>query len=49
MKDCEETLLARFRTMLPALVIMVLAWSIGTVTGALGTGEHVIDATRDWL
>ncbi|WNL38090.1 Na+/H+ antiporter NhaC family protein [Halomonas sp. PAMB 3232] len=49
LKDCEETLLAGFRTMLPALVIMVLAWSIGTVTGALGTGEHVIDATRDWL
>nr|WP_233350252.1 Na+/H+ antiporter NhaC family protein [Kushneria phosphatilytica] len=49
LENCEETLLAGFRTMLPALVIMVLAWSIGTVTEALGTGEHVIDATRDWL
>ncbi|RKR07660.1 transporter (NhaC family) [Kushneria sinocarnis] len=47
--ECEDTLLAGFRTMLPALVIMVLAWSIGTVTGALDTGEHVINATRDWL
>lgn len=47
--DCEKTLLAGFRTMLPALVIMVLAWTIGTVTGAMNTGEHVVDATRSWL
>ncbi|MES1924205.1 Na+/H+ antiporter NhaC family protein [Salinisphaera sp. T31B1] len=49
LEDCEQTLLAGFRTMLPALVIMVLAWTIGTVTGALDTGDHVIAATRDWL
>lgn len=49
LEACEQTLLAGFRTMLPALVIMVLAWTIGTVTGALDTGEHVIEATRDWL
>ena len=49
LEDAEQTLLAGFRTMLPALVIMVLAWTIGTVTGALDTGDHVIAATRDWL
>ncbi len=49
LEDCENTLLAGFRTMLPALVIMVLAWSIGTVTGALETGDYVIAATREWL
>lgn len=49
MEDCEKTLLAGFRTMLPALVIMVLAWSIGTVTDALETGDYVIEATREWL
>lgn len=49
LEDCENTLLAGFRTMLPALVIMVLAWSIGTVTGALETGDYIIAATRDWL
>lgn len=47
--DIEETLLAGFRTMLPALVIMVLAWTIGTVTDAMDTGDHVISATHDWL
>lgn len=46
MKDCEETLLAGFGTMLPALVILVLAWSIGTVTKVLSTGKHVINAPR---
>lgn len=49
LEDCENTMLAGFRTMLPALVIIVLAWSIGTVTEALNTGEHIVDATRDWL
>lgn len=49
LEACENTLLAGFKTMLPALVIMVLAWSIGTVTGALETGDHVIAATESWL
>ncbi|WP_110668137.1 Na+/H+ antiporter NhaC family protein [Salinicola halophilus] len=49
LEACENTLLAGFKTMLPALVIMVLAWTIGTVTGALETGDHVIAATESWL
>ncbi|MDC3414014.1 Na+/H+ antiporter NhaC family protein [Terrihalobacillus insolitus] len=49
MKLCEETLLGGIRTMLPALVIIVLAWSIGTVTSVLGTAEFVVAATESWM
>ncbi|WP_099159767.1 Na+/H+ antiporter NhaC family protein [Virgibacillus ndiopensis] len=48
-KACEDTLLGGIRTMLPALVIIVLAWSIGTVTSELGTAEFVVDATQGWM
>ncbi|QEA38550.1 Na+/H+ antiporter NhaC family protein [Pistricoccus aurantiacus] len=47
--DCEHTLLSGFRIMLPALVIIVLAWTIGTVTDAMDAGEHIIEATESWL
>lgn len=49
LKLCEDTLLAGIRTMLPALVIIVLAWSIGTVTTELGTAEFVVNATQSWM
>lgn len=48
-KECEETLLGGVRTMLPALIIIVLAWSIGTVTDVLGTAEFVVGATKSWM
>lgn len=49
LKKCEETLLGGIRTMLPALVIIILAWSIGTVTSVLGTAEFVVAATESWM
>ncbi|WP_085524341.1 Na+/H+ antiporter NhaC family protein [Tuberibacillus sp. Marseille-P3662] len=49
LKDCEETLLGGIRTMLPALVIIVLAWSIGTVCEQLGTADYVVQATESWM
>ncbi|MGY0692049.1 Na+/H+ antiporter NhaC family protein [Virgibacillus sp. FSP13] len=49
LKKCEDTLLGGIRTMLPALVIIVLAWSIGTVTSELGTAEFVVNATEGWM
>src|SRR5699024_1627559 len=49
LKMCEDTLLGGIRTMLPALVIIVLAWSIGTVTSDLGTAEFVVGATQSWM
>ncbi|MFD1037834.1 Na+/H+ antiporter NhaC family protein [Virgibacillus byunsanensis] len=49
LKKCEDTLLGGIRTMLPALVIIVLAWSIGTVTSELGTAEFVVNATQSWM
>jgi len=47
--ECERITLGGFRTMLPALVIMVLAWSIGAVCNELNTAEVVVNATRHWL
>lgn len=49
LKDCEETILAGIRTMLPALLIMVLAWSIGTVCDTLGTADFVVNQTKGWM
>ncbi|MFC4557671.1 Na+/H+ antiporter NhaC family protein [Virgibacillus kekensis] len=48
-KQCEETILGGIRTMLPALVIIILAWSIGTVTSELGTAEFVVSMTEGWM
>ncbi len=48
-KESEETLLGGIRTMLPALIIIILAWSIGTVTSELGTAEYVVGATESWM
>src|SRR5690625_5624856 len=45
-KDIEETILAGITTMLPALIIIVLAWSIGTVTDVLGTANYVVNSTE---
>lgn len=49
LQDCEDTLLGGIRTMLPALIIILLAWSIGTVTSELGTAEFVVSATEGWM
>lgn len=48
-KDIEETVMGGIRTMLPALIIMILAWSIGAVTDALGTADFVVGATESWM
>src|SRR5699024_7095585 len=43
------TILAGITTMLPALIIIVLAWSIGTVTDVLGTANYVVNSTERWM
>jgi Na+/H+ antiporter NhaC len=48
-KDIEDTVMGGIRTMLPALIIMILAWSIGTVTDALGTADFVVESTQNWM
>ena len=48
-KQIEDTLLGGVTTMLPALIIIVLAWSIGTVTDVLGTAEYVVNTTESWM
>jgi Na+/H+ antiporter NhaC len=48
-KEIEDTVMGGIRTMLPAIVIMVLAWSIGEVTDALGTAEFVVASTQQWM
>ncbi len=48
-EECEKIMLSGFRTMLPAIVIMILAWSIGSVCKSLGTAQYIIDLTKDWM
>lgn len=48
-KELEETVLAGITTMLPAILIIILAWSIGVVTDELGTAEYVVGATESWM
>ena len=48
-KDIEDTIMGGIRTMLPAIIIMILAWSIGAVTDALGTADFVVGATQMWM
>jgi len=38
-----------FKSILPSLVIIILAWSLGTICGKLETGAHVIKATEGWM
>lgn len=48
-KDIEDTVMGGIRTMLPALIIMILAWSIGAVTDNLGTADFVVESTQSWM
>ena len=41
LRESVDTSIDGFGIMLTAVTILVLAWSIGTVVGALGTGEYV--------
>lgn len=47
--DIEETMMSGFKTMLPAIAIIILAWSIGTVTDILGTADYVVGLTEGWM
>ncbi len=40
-KDCMENFIHGLKSMIPALSILILAWSIGEVAGLLGTGDFV--------
>ena len=41
LKDSMEAVVQGIKAMVPALAILLLAWSIGDVAGMLGTGEYV--------
>jgi len=47
--ECENTLLLGFRTMLPAVVIMILAWTIAATCNALDTSGFIISRTQGWV
>ncbi|WP_247730195.1 Na+/H+ antiporter NhaC family protein [Halovivax limisalsi] len=49
LEEGMETVLDGFGIMLTAVTILVLAWSIGAVAGALQTGEHVTYLTADYV
>lgn len=42
-KDCMENLVTGMKAMVPALAILILAWSIGEVADMVGTGAFVAD------
>jgi len=49
LEECEKTVLGGFKTMLPAVLIMVLAWSVGSVCSSLGTADFVVGITKSWM
>lgn len=53
LKNCMESFTQGMKAMIPALSILLLAWSIGDVAGTLGTGayvaELVTEALPNWL
>ncbi len=48
-KDCMESFVQGIKAMVPALSILLLAWSIGDVTGMLGTGDFVAEVVSEAL
>lgn len=44
-----DGLMEGFRSMLPAITILILAWSLGAVCSTLGTAEFVIGAVTGFL
>ncbi len=49
MREAMEAWLAGMRAMMLAMVILVLAWSLGGVTEALGTGPYISSLLADTL
>lgn len=47
--EIESIMLLGFRTILPALVIMILAWTIAKACNALDTAGYIIAITEDWM
>ncbi len=48
-EDTMNTMLAGFKTMLPALIILALAWSLGTLTEELNTATFLTSTLQDSL
>lgn len=49
LRECESILLLGFRTMLPALVIMILAWTIAVTCRELDTSGYLIAISKTWM
>ncbi len=45
--DCMHWLVTGFKTMLPAILVLVLAWSLASVTGELRTSEYLSNLFSD--
>lgn len=48
-KNCMENFVTGIKAMVPALSILVLAWSIGDVAGMVGTGDFVAGIVSETL
>lgn len=49
LSDAVETIVAGFKTMMPALLILILAWALATTTEELSTAEFLTAALGDAL
>lgn len=49
LRDCENTLVAGIGTMLPAVMIMILAWTIAATCEALDTSGFIVGLTQGWM
>jgi Na+/H+ antiporter NhaC len=47
--EVSDSLIGGIKAMMPAMVILLLAWSLGDICGRLGTAEYVIEAVSGRL
>ena len=49
LKSCVETTLVGFKTMMPALLILILAWALASVTEEMHTADYLTSIVSDTL
>jgi Na+/H+ antiporter NhaC len=47
--DISEALIDGMRAMMPAMIILILAWSLGDICNRIGTAKFVIDSLTDTI
>ncbi len=47
--DCEKIVVSGAKSMLPSLMLIILAWSLGSICIKLDVGGQVIQLTQSWI